>query len=158
VFRQTRSQDGLRTASILVDDFDGDGDGDIVKLPNGGFPGEILLNDGAMGFTPAPLNLDTSYYITGAAGDIAGTELPDIVYYDDGFKNDAPTRVRWAVNTTPGGCESDINHDGAVNSQDFFDFLTCFFDPTCLQADFNRDDGVNSQDFFDFMAAFLAGC
>jgi hypothetical protein len=54
-------------------------------------------------------------------------------------------------------CASDINGDDAVNSQDFFDFITAFFsgDPV---ADFNRDGAINSQDFFDFLAAFFAGC
>jgi hypothetical protein len=52
-------------------------------------------------------------------------------------------------------CLADFNTDGAVNSQDFFDFLGAFFKGA---ADFNRDGGVNSQDFFDFLAMFFAGC
>jgi hypothetical protein len=54
-------------------------------------------------------------------------------------------------------CRSDFNCDGAVNSQDFFDFLGAFFasEPS---ADFNHDAAVNSQDFFDFLTAFFDGC
>jgi hypothetical protein len=54
-------------------------------------------------------------------------------------------------------CQADFNHSGAVNSQDFFDFLNAFFalDPS---ADFNHSGSVDSQDFFDFLTAFFAGC
>ncbi len=54
-------------------------------------------------------------------------------------------------------CPADFNCDGALNSQDFFNFLNAFFanDPS---ADFNHDGAVNSQDFFDFLNAFFAGC
>ncbi len=61
----------------------------------------------------------------------------------------------WTLSTY---CRADFQCDGTLNSQDFFDFLNCFFNPECDQADFNRDEVVNSQDFFDFLAAFFVGC
>jgi len=54
-------------------------------------------------------------------------------------------------------CRADLNGDGVVNSQDFFEFLTAFFAGAPL-ADINGDGAVTSQDFFDFLAAFFAGC
>ncbi len=54
-------------------------------------------------------------------------------------------------------CAADFNCDAAVNSQDFFDFLTAFF-ASSPDADFNADKVVNSQDFFDFLTAFFDGC
>jgi hypothetical protein len=54
-------------------------------------------------------------------------------------------------------CPADFDCSGAVNSQDFFNFLTAFFalDPG---ADFNHSGAIDSQDFFDFLTAFFAGC
>jgi hypothetical protein len=54
-------------------------------------------------------------------------------------------------------CAADVNYDGAINSQDFFNFLTAFFQQE-PEADFNADGAINSQDFFDFLAAFFEGC
>jgi hypothetical protein len=54
-------------------------------------------------------------------------------------------------------CHADVNHDGLVNSQDYFDFVSAFF-AGVPAADFNEDGVINSQDFFDFVSAFFAGC
>jgi hypothetical protein len=54
-------------------------------------------------------------------------------------------------------CASDANMDGVVTSQDFFDFLTAFFDGRGV-ADINGSGQVDSQDFFDFLTAFFTGC
>jgi hypothetical protein len=56
-----------------------------------------------------------------------------------------------------GACAADFDADGAVTSQDFFDFLAAFF-AGLPAADFNDSGAVDSQDFFDFLGAFFAGC
>lgn len=55
----------------------------------------------------------------------------------------------------PTRCPADLNFDGVVTSQDFFDFLGGFFGG---QADFNNSGQTDSQDFFDFLAAFFTAC
>jgi len=62
-----------------------------------------------------------------------------------------------AFRPLPMPCPADLNNDGVLNSQDFFTFLSGFFNNNPV-ADFNRSGVVNSQDFFDFLAAFFAGC
>jgi hypothetical protein len=52
-------------------------------------------------------------------------------------------------------CAADWSHDGTLNSQDFYDFVSSFF---AGGADFNGDGITNSQDFFDYVTAFFAGC
>jgi uncharacterized membrane protein len=66
----------------------------------------------------------------------------------------------WIAHIEP-PCRADFNNDDTLNSQDFFDFLLCFFDALAcppLAADFNADGAVTTQDFFDFLDAFFAGC
>ncbi len=59
-----------------------------------------------------------------------------------------------AVLLTP-ACTPDWNADATLNSGDFFDFVSDFFEG---YADFNADVTTTSQDFFDFLTAFFAGC
>ncbi len=61
-------------------------------------------------------------------------------------------------------CPCDWNGDGALNDQDFFDWVNDFFDPDPGKGggpDFNGDGSVNDQDWFDFVNCFFGnvfGC
>jgi hypothetical protein len=91
------------------------------------------------GWAPIPANIDP-------AASVAMTQIQN----GGAFAVLAPV-------PPPQRCPADINLDGVVNSQDFFDFLAAFFsgNPT---ADFNTDGAVNSQDFFDFLSEFFNPC
>jgi ELWxxDGT repeat protein len=64
----------------------------------------------------------------------------------------------WSFNwLAAAACPADLDLDGLVTSQDFFNFLARFFagDP---EADYNGSGTVESQDFFDFLSDFFAPC
>jgi hypothetical protein len=68
----------------------------------------------------------------------------------------APTfNMTFSLNGDVGICACDWDFSGAVNSQDFYEFVTDFFNGT---ADFNGSGATDSQDFFDFLTCFFAGC
>jgi ELWxxDGT repeat protein len=54
-------------------------------------------------------------------------------------------------------CPADLNLDGTVNSQDFFEYLVRFFG-LVPEADYNGSGSVESQDFFDFLTDFFTAC
>ncbi len=68
------------------------------------------------------------------------------------FMKTSPFAAPWFLVSN---CRANWNGDDAVNSQDFFDFVTDFF---AGQADFNDNGVTNSQDFFEFLLVFFAGC
>jgi hypothetical protein len=94
----------------------------------------------------APGNLSAGIFDGFACGQGVGNDYT--VSFDVGNPCSAP-------------CPCDFNNNGVLNSQDFFDFLACFFTNGCPAGDYNDDGFVNSQDFFDFLACFFAppaGC
>ncbi|MCC5785262.1 MAG: hypothetical protein JJU33_01020 [Phycisphaerales bacterium] len=54
-------------------------------------------------------------------------------------------------------CAPDINGDGVVDADDFFEFLSLFAAGDA-RADFNGDGVIDADDFFAFLSAFAAGC
>ncbi len=54
-------------------------------------------------------------------------------------------------------CPADLNTDGVVDADDFFEFLALFAAGDA-DADFNRDGVIDADDFFAYLAAFGDGC
>jgi hypothetical protein len=117
---------------------------------------QILRNDfagGQLQFAPAaPLGEPGEMPTVVLAANVDGDARTDLITLNEGLRG---TMQEVAVRLSASACRADWNDDGALNSQDFFDFLSSFFGPG---ADFNQDGLTNSQDFFDFLAAFFGGC
>ncbi len=122
---------------------------------------EMWWADGLIGASGWPERVDASY--DGVPGttsyvDIFNTGLLANWNFGTGepmprqLCRDFPCRLRIEGESA---CACDVDGSGAVNSQDFFDFITAFFSG---DADFNESGFTDSQDFFDFLLCFFAGC
>jgi hypothetical protein len=128
----------------------------ILDIPNGDCNAMILLSVA----TPSPCSTATlsatgltpggNYYVFVAPSNFDGVACEGD--YTATFSIGVPCVA---------ACPCDFNRDHSLNSQDFFDFIACFFTAGCAQADYNHDNNANSQDFFDFLTCFFnppAGC
>lgn len=77
-----------------------------------------------------------------------------VIMNDCGFVSSQSAFV--TINYPP-PCPADYDHDGAINSSDFFDFLADFFDSRG-NADLDLNLQITSQDFFLFLSHFFSGC
>lgn len=114
--------------------------------------GQVVM-DGAGGASPA------GGVVSGAASatlTLSGVQPSDAGEYVCRITNTCGEVISETAVLTL-ACRGDFNHDGLLSSQDFFDFISAFFDLDTA-ADFNDDGFVNSQDFFDFIAELFAGC
>jgi hypothetical protein len=86
---------------------------------------------------------------------LTNVSVPDAGTYDAIVSNDCGSVTSDPATLTI--CPADFNCSGALDSQDFFDFLNAFFAGSA-SADFDRSGTVDSADFFAFLGAFFAGC
>lgn len=101
-------------------------------------------------------SLETPTENLGSTLTILGIQTSDGGEYTVVFENDCgPVESQVALVDVVHACAADFNGDGAVNVQDFMDFLDRFY---AGEADFNRDGSYDSQDFFDFAYAYFSGC
>jgi len=129
--------------------------GGIVLHLDGVRNGEVVASD-----TVTISDLGGRDSIAVGAMSVSGDSFDSARIYatwGDGYS--APRLIIDDLTLTPvdDKCTADFNGDTAVNSQDFFDFITAFF-ASAPNADFNNDGSINSQDFFDFVSVFFVGC
>jgi len=137
------------------------------KLPPRPIPCFIINFGGTFGFTPADgtaMLVGNSLRLLAAApsAPIQSVELYDVAVGIPDATADFALNIT-AASLRPGSfgtpaCGCDWDWDGALSSQDFFDFLTAFF---VQDADFNLDGFTNSADFFDFLHCYFSpptGC
>lgn len=165
----------LDAVALNLLDFD-DSFGPLIDLPFSPRFGAVLLADpfaqdgdlGVMGTPSEAARLISigSFAYTASASQGEGTtividdhdpELADIVTWRNSLVLDnrvTPTRIGIVVTSNP-ACPADFNADGVLNTQDFFEFMSAYFDG---RANFDGLDGTNSQDFFAFLTAFFNPC
>ncbi len=101
---------------------------------------------------------DNAGYITalGSSPDRTGFYSLDLATGVADFIGDIGTAPVSIVgfSVQPSMCPCDFNGDYDLNTQDFFDYMSTFWN-TEARANFNRDAVVNSQDFFDYLACFF---
>ncbi len=120
---------------------------------------------------PGSISIDgpmRSVIVTGGGPDLANS------LYWDNLRVTVPPRVGVALDTEtpldPGvvdvelaldrpmrSCAPDLTDDGAVDTNDFFAFLS-LYGAGHPDADFTRDRRVDTNDFFAFLAAYQDGC
>ncbi len=135
----------------------------LVRLPSPGID-EVwnTPDDDAGDLRPAPGSVcidagDNNAVGVGETDLAAAPRRHDDTGMPDRGVGTAPVVDLGAYESIATTCRGDFNASGAVNSQDFFDFLAALFSGQ-PDGDFNFDAFANSQDFFDFVAAFFAPC
>ncbi|MBC7771787.1 MAG: hypothetical protein H7210_04785 [Pyrinomonadaceae bacterium] len=138
--------------------------GTVGVTLNAEFPALVLLIDIPNGDCNAMIQLSVATPLPCGTATLSATGLvPGNNYYAfigpssfDGVACDGDYTAAFSIGVPcVAACPCDFNSDNVLNSQDFFDFIACFFTPGCPLADYNHDNNPNSQDFFDFLTCFF---
>lgn len=129
--------EGLGSGPVIVEAFDAD-QNRLAAI------GPVVLGDGQV---TGGTDEDRFFGVVAAAG------IARLVVRMPTTLND------WEIDHLQYGafCPADFTRDGAIDSDDFFEFLNAFFagDP---RADVDGDGTVDSDDYFDFINLFFSPC
>ncbi len=135
-------------------------DGDVI----GGESIPLLIYETAFIWTPDRGMQPASEYLAEH-----GVVVPDGWFLESvtGVSADGRTIVGFGVNPSFHGegwvaylgpaCRADFNKDGAVTTQDFFDYLNAWADRSIF-TDWNYDGVINTIDFLAFLNDYAKGC
>ncbi len=111
----------------------------------------VTVVNGPTGFGSTITGADTFNLV------IINTRLSDAGLYNCVVTNPCGVQATSAGRQLTVFCLADYNHNGVINVQDIFDFLSGWF-AGAASADINGNHVIEVQDIFDFLAAWFAGC
>ena len=119
-----------------------DGGNLVIEIDHSGFSGASTSVDAIPASSGGPVGYGTEFSACWqGTGDVLQGNFSIVKLITDG----APT------------CRPDLNDDGVVDANDFFEFLTLFADGD-PRADFTDDGMIDADDFFEFLNQFATGC
>ncbi len=138
---------------VKAADVDHDGDLDLGEVHFADGRTHIYLNEGGQLAIQPSWTYDASTVANAIAfGDINGDGRTDLAV---GYSGDVSIRVFYGLAPK---CAADLDGDGAIDGDDFFDYLDAFAADELSICDLDADADCDADDFFGYLDLFAQGC